>query len=221
LDSDSLSAFGGIVGLTGEVDAELAEALADHFFECIIAPGFTDDALTRLQKKKNLRLLTYTPQKKDLFGYQVRTITDGFLVQGIDEAIMDLREAKIATKRKPTEKEWKALEFSWKLVKHVHSNAIIYTTDNQLIGVGAGQMSRVDSAELAVKKAEQAKHSTQNTVCASDAFFPFKDGIEALAQAGITAVVQPGGSIRDEEVIEAANEHNLAMVFTGMRHFKH
>ena len=130
-------------------------------------------------------------------------------------------KAKVATKRSPAEKEWKALSFAWKLVKHVHSNAIIYTTDNQLIGVGAGQMSRVDAAELAVKKAEQAEHSTKDTVCASDAFFPFKDGVEALAKAGITAVVQPGGSIRDEEVIEAANTHNLAMVLTEMRHFKH
>ena len=153
--------------------------------------------------------------------YQVRTITDGFLVQGKDEKQIDLRQAKIATKRSPTEKEWKALSFAWKIVKHVHSNAIIYTTDNQLIGVGAGQMSRVDSAELAVMKAKKAKHSTKNTVCASDAFFPFKDGIEALAKAGITAVIQPGGSIRDEEVIEAANENNIAMVFTEMRHFKH
>jgi len=221
LDSDSLSAFGGIVGLNGEVDVEIAEALSAHFFECIIAPAFTEEALHRLQKKKNLRLLTYIPQKQDLFSYQLRTITDGFLVQSKDEAKMDLRDAKITTKREPTEKEWKALEFSWKLVKHVHSNAIIYTTDNQLIGVGAGQMSRVDAAELAVKKAEQSKHSTRNTVCASDAFFPFRDGIEALAKAGITAVIQPGGSIRDEEVIDAANENNLAMVFTGMRHFKH
>ena len=221
LESDSLSAFGGIVGVAGEVDAHLAEAMSGHFFECIIAPGFSDEALAILQKKKNLRLLTFLPQKKDLFGYQVRTITDGFLVQGKDEAHIDLKKAKIATKRSPTEKEWKALGFAWKLVKHVHSNAIIYTTDNQLIGVGAGQMSRVDAAELAVKKARQAKHSTENTVCASDAFFPFKDGIEALAKAGITAVVQPGGSIRDEEVIEAANENNLAMVLTEMRHFKH
>jgi phosphoribosylaminoimidazolecarboxamide formyltransferase/IMP cyclohydrolase len=221
LDSDSLSAFGGIVGLNGEVDVAEAEALSSHFFECIIAPGFTEGAMTLLQKKKNLRLLTYMPQNRDLFGYQVRTITDGFLVQSKDEAKLDLKQAKVATKREPTEKEWKALGFAWKLVKHVHSNAIIYTTDNQLIGVGAGQMSRVDSAELAVKKAEQSKHSTKNTVCASDAFFPFKDGIEALANAGITSVVQPGGSIRDEEVIEAANQHNLAMVFTGMRHFKH
>jgi phosphoribosylaminoimidazolecarboxamide formyltransferase/IMP cyclohydrolase len=221
LDSDSLSAFGGIVGLTAEVDAQLAEEISGHFFECIIAPGFNDDAVAILQKKKNLRILTFTPQKKNLFDYQVRTITDGFLVQSKDQAQIDLRQAKIATKRSPTEKEWKALSFAWKLVKHVRSNAIIYTTDNQLIGVGAGQMSRVDAAELAVKKAEQAKHSTKNTVCASDAFFPFRDGIEALAEAGITAVVQPGGSIRDAEVIEAADEHNLAMVLTEMRHFKH
>jgi len=221
LNSDSLSAFGGIVGVSGEVDASLAEEMSGHFFECIIAPGFTDDALALLQKKKNLRLLTYLPQRKDLFSYQVRTITDGFLVQSKDLAQIDIEKAKVATKRSPTEKEWKALSFAWKLVKHVHSNAIIYTTDNQLIGVGAGQMSRVDAAELAVKKAEQAKHSTKDTVCASDAFFPFKDGVEALAKAGITAVVQPGGSIRDEEVIEAANAHNLAMVLTEMRHFKH
>jgi len=221
LESDSLSAFGGIVGITGEVDVYLAEEISGHFFECIIAPSFTEEALAILQKKKNLRLLTYQPQKKDLFDYQVRTITDGFLVQSKDQAHMDLRQAEIATKRSPTEKEWKALSFAWKLVKHVHSNAIIYTTDNQLIGVGAGQMSRVDAAELAVKKAEQAKHSTNDTVCASDAFFPFKDGVEALAKAGITAVVQPGGSIRDEEVIEAANKHNLAMILTKMRHFKH
>jgi phosphoribosylaminoimidazolecarboxamide formyltransferase/IMP cyclohydrolase len=221
LDSDSLSAFGGIVGVSGEVDLPLAEEISAHFFECIIAPGFTDEAVTLLQKKKNLRLLTYLPQKKDIFGNQVRTITGGFLVQSKDQAQIDLRKAIIATKRSPTEKEWKALNFAWKLVKHVHSNAIIYTTDNQLIGVGAGQMSRVDAAELAVKKAKQAKHSTKDTVCASDAFFPFKDGVEALAKAGITAVVQPGGSIRDKEVIEAANEHNLTMVLTEMRHFKH
>jgi phosphoribosylaminoimidazolecarboxamide formyltransferase/IMP cyclohydrolase len=221
LDSDALSAFGGIVGMTEEVNARLAEEMTSHFFECIIAPGFTEDAFALLSKKKNLRLLTYLPQKDKLSGFQVRTISGGFLVQSNDQVQIDLRQSKIATKRSPTNKEWKALSFAWKLVKHVHSNAIIYTTDSQLIGVGAGQMSRVDAAELAIKKAKQAKHSTKDTVCASDAFFPFKDGIEALASAGITAVVQPGGSIRDEEVIEAANEHNLAMVLTEMRHFKH
>jgi phosphoribosylaminoimidazolecarboxamide formyltransferase / IMP cyclohydrolase len=127
----------------------------------------------------------------------------------------------VVTKRAPDETEWKAMAFAWKMVKHVHSNAIIYTTDQQLIGVGAGQMSRIDAAELAVKKAEQSLHSTNRTVCASDAFFPFKDGIEALAEAGITAVIQPGGSIRDEEVIRAADSNEITMVMTGMRHFKH
>lgn len=221
LETDSLSAYGGIMGLSGEVDAPLAEEISRHFFECIIAPGFTADALALLQKKKNLRILTFFSQNSDHFGFQVRTINGGFIVQDKDQASFTIRQSKIATKRSPTDMEWKALGFAWKLVKHVHSNAIIYTTDNQLIGVGAGQMSRVDAAELAVKKAIQANHSLKNTVCASDAFFPFKDGIEALASAGITAVVQPGGSIRDEEVIEAANAHNLAMVLTEMRHFKH
>ena len=142
-------------------------------------------------------------------------------MQSKDQVNLDIRQTKVASKRPPSETEWNGLSFAWKLVKHVHSNAIIYTTDRQLIGVGAGQMSRVDAAELAVKKAEQAGHSTRQTVCASDAFFPFKDGIESLAKAGITAVIQPGGSIRDAEVIETADEHNLAMVLTGMRHFKH
>ena len=221
LGSDPLSAFGGIVGMNRPVDQLLATDLSKHFFECIIAPSFDDQALSILKKKKNLRLLTYTPGEVSPSTLQVRTIHGGLLVQSIDSVQLDITSSKLVTKRSPTKKEWQALAFAWKLVKHVHSNAIIYTTDRQLIGVGAGQMSRVDSAELAVKKATQAGHSTNNTVCASDAFFPFKDGIEALANAGITAVIQPGGSIRDDEVIEAADKHNLAMVFTGMRHFKH
>ena len=221
LDTDSLSAFGGIVGLTKTVDGQLARKMSGHFFECILAPSFTDEALTILTKKKNLRLLTFQPEVSDTWSYQVRTINGGFLVQGQDKGRTEVRKARVVSKRQPTDQEWQAMAFAWKLVKHVHSNAIIYTTDKQLIGVGAGQMSRVDAAELAVKKAEQARHSTHGTVCASDAFFPFKDGIEALAAAGITAVIQPGGSIRDEEVIQSADEHQLTMVFTAMRHFKH
>lgn len=221
LDSDSLSAFGGIVGINREVSGELAAEMSKHFFECIIAPNFSEEALNIFQKKKNLRLLTFSEQKNDRSTYQFRTINGGILVQSHDAVSFDVRNSKVATRRSPSEEEWQALSFSWKLVKHVHSNAIIYTTKSQLLGVGAGQMSRVDAAELAVKKAEQANHSTKNTICASDAFFPFKDGIESLARAGITAVIQPGGSIRDEEVIEAANANNLAMVLTGMRHFKH
>jgi phosphoribosylaminoimidazolecarboxamide formyltransferase/IMP cyclohydrolase len=221
LGTDSLSAFGGIVGLTGTVDKDLAEKMSGHFFECILAPGFSEEALSILTKKKNLRLISFSPDQNDDFNYQVRAIGGGFLLQTKDQVSLDIRQAKVATKRPPSETEWMAMAFAWNLVKHVHSNAIIYTTDRQLIGVGAGQMSRVDAAELAVKKAEQAGHSTQQTVCASDAFFPFKDGIETLVKAGITAVIQPGGSIRDAEVIETADEHNLAMVLTGMRHFKH
>ncbi len=221
LKSDSLSAFGGIVGLTGNVDKALAEKMSEHFFECILAPEFSDDALEVLTKKKNLRLLTYKKGEVKINPYQVRTINGGILVQGKDDEKIDIRKAKVATKREPTQQEWDAMAFAWKLVKHVHSNAIIYTTDRQLIGVGAGQMSRVDAAELAVKKAVQAGHSTNGTVCASDAFFPFKDGVEALAEAGIIAVIQPGGSIRDNEVIEAADEGDMSMVMTGMRHFKH
>jgi phosphoribosylaminoimidazolecarboxamide formyltransferase/IMP cyclohydrolase len=221
LESDSLSAFGGIVGLTGNVDKALAEKMSEHFFECILAPRFSDEAIEILTKKKNLRLVTYKKDETELQSAQVRTITGGILVQGKDDKKIDIKEAKIATKRNPSVSEWEAMAFAWKLVKHVHSNAIIYTSDKQLIGVGAGQMSRVDAAELAVKKATQAGHSTKGTVCASDAFFPFKDGVEALAQAGITAVIQPGGSIRDNEVIEAADQNDLSMVLTGIRHFKH
>lgn len=220
-DSDSLSAFGGIVGLTRPVDEEVAKEMSGHFFECILAPDFSADALGILQKKKNLRLLTYVPGQMDSFKYQIRTLTGGFLVQSKDKVPFNIRKGKVATKRAPSESEWEAMAFAWKMVKHVHSNAIIYTTDKQLIGVGAGQMSRIDAAELAVKKAEQNLHSTSQTVCASDAFFPFKDGVDALAKAGITAVIQPGGSIRDEEVIRAADENELTMVMTGMRHFKH
>ena len=221
LETDSLSAFGGIVGLTGTVDKDLAEKMSEHFFECILAPDFSEEALSILTKKKNLRLISFSPDQNDNFKYQVRAISGGLLLQSKDQVNLDIRQVKVVSKRPPSETEWNGLAFAWKLVKHVHSNAIIYTTDRQLIGVGAGQMSRVDAAELAVKKAEQAGHSTRQTVCASDAFFPFKDGIESLAKAGITAVIQPGGSIRDAEVIETADEHNLAMVLTGMRHFKH
>ncbi|TFH00953.1 MAG: bifunctional phosphoribosylaminoimidazolecarboxamide formyltransferase/IMP cyclohydrolase, partial [Calditrichales bacterium] len=221
LETDSLSAFGGIVGLTAEVDEALAEKMAGHFFECVLAPKFSEKALTILTKKKNLRLLTFSADAISQIRYQVRTIDGGFLVQDKDEEIFDINQAQTVSKRHPEKRELAALSFAWKLVKHVHSNAIIYTTDTQLIGVGAGQMSRVDAAELAVKKAIQAGHSTAKTVCASDAFFPFRDGIDALAEAGITAVIQPGGSIRDAEVIQAADAHGLAMVFTEIRHFKH
>ena len=152
---------------------------------------------------------------------QVRSVAGGFLIQSPDNLLADIRKSKIVTRRKPAEQEWAALEFAWRMTKHVHSNAIVLARDNQLIGIGAGQMSRVDSAELAIKKAVQAGHEISGAVAGSDAFFPFRDGVDVLAEVGVSAIVQPGGSVRDEELITAANEHNLAMIFTGFRHFKH
>jgi len=221
LSTDPLSAFGGIIGFNCEVDIDAAELLSNVFFECIIAPGYSDEALSRLQKKKNLRLIQYDPTKEDIFGKEIRIVQNGLLIQDKDSASIDIRECKVVTKRQPEEFEWEALSFAWKIVKHVRSNAIVFADNKRLVGVGAGQMSRVDSTDVAIMKANNVKLSTKNTVVASDAFFPFRDGIESLAKAGATAVIQPGGSIRDEEVIEAANENNIAMVFTGMRHFKH
>ncbi len=221
LATDSISAFGGIVGFNQIVSAEVAEEMRSHFFECIIAPGFSPGAMEIFTKKKNLRLVQYDINKDKSQKYQIRSVRGGFLIQDTDEFVGNLKEAKIVTKRKPSDDEMADLQFSWKMGKHVHSNAIVFAKGNQLIGVGAGQMSRVDAAELAIKKARTAGNSTKGAVVASDAFFPFRDGLDVIAQAGATAVAQPGGSVRDEEVIAAADEHNIAMIFTGHRHFKH
>lgn len=221
LATDPVSAYGGIVGFSTEVTSDVAQLMSEHFFECILAPGFEKGALEILQKKKNIRLITYEKDRTRLNKMQFKSVTGGFLVQTEDTLRVDVRKSEIKTKRKPTEDEWQALEFAWRVVKHVKSNAIVFATDKQLIGVGAGQMSRVDSTDLAVLKSRNAGLSTTGTVVASDAYFPFRDGIESLATAGATAVIQPGGSIRDEEVINAADEYNLAMVFTGKRHFRH
>lgn len=221
LSTDQLSAFGGIIGFNELVDLETAESIAKTFFECIIAPGFSEDALARLQKKKNLRLIVFDPKVQDSFQNEIRIVLGGFLTQNKDNGSVDINTCQVVTKRKPTDAELQALDFSWKIVKHVKSNAIVFAEKDRLIGVGAGQMSRVDSTDIAVMKAKNAALSTQGTVVASDAFFPFRDAIESLAKAGATAIIQPGGSVRDEEVIQAANENNIAMIFTGMRHFKH
>ena len=221
LQTDPLSAFGGIIGFNCPVDLQAAEEVAQNFFECVIAPEFDNEALERLGKKKNLRLLRFDPETRRKNGLEIKTVDGGFLLQTIDTKQVDIRTSKVVTKRAPTEEEWQALEFAWPIVKHVKSNAIVFARNKQLIGVGAGQMSRVDSTEIAVQKSHKSELSTENTVVASDAFFPFRDGIEALARAGARAVIQPGGSIRDEEVIEAADQFGLAMVFTGIRHFKH
>jgi phosphoribosylaminoimidazolecarboxamide formyltransferase/IMP cyclohydrolase len=221
LATDPVSAFGGIVGFNKRVSGDVAEEMRSHFFECILAPDFSEEALEIFYKKKNLRLIKFSPDARSAQQYQVRTVKGGFLVQDTDNMISDLRQAKIVSQREPSDEELASLDFAWKMAKHVHSNAIVFARENMLIGVGAGQMSRVDAAELAISKAKNAGNPTMNSVVASDAFFPFRDGIDVIAKAGATAVVQPGGSIRDEEVINAVNEHNMAMIFTGNRHFKH
>ncbi|MGD9898197.1 MAG: bifunctional phosphoribosylaminoimidazolecarboxamide formyltransferase/IMP cyclohydrolase [Calditrichaceae bacterium] len=219
--TDESSAFGGIISFNGDVNAELAESLASYFVECIIAPGFSDEALGRLKKKKNMRLLTYNPSGFESPAWEIKPVTGGFLVQTVDTLKENIRKARVVTKRLPSENEWQAMEFAWKLIKHIKSNAILFAGNNQTLGIGAGQMSRVDSTEVAILKSKKANLSLNGSAVASDAFFPFRDSIEALVQAGATAVIQPGGSIRDEEVIQAADDAGITMIFTGNRHFKH
>ncbi|MBM4315641.1 MAG: bifunctional phosphoribosylaminoimidazolecarboxamide formyltransferase/IMP cyclohydrolase, partial [Deltaproteobacteria bacterium] len=216
---DPVSAFGGIVALNRPVDKKAAEELVKTFFEVIIAPGFTSDAAELLDTKKNVRVLEI-PETCTIrsAGYDFRRVMGGLLLQDRDSADFDIRKAKVVTKRAPTEAEYQALDFAWRIVKHVKSNAIVYATKDQLVGVGAGQMSRVDSVKIAKMKAILP---TTGCVLGSDAFFPFRDGVDMAAQAGITALIEPGGSIKDDEVIGAADEHGMAMIFTGIRHFKH
>jgi len=218
-DCDPVSAFGGVLGFNRIVDVETAREIASTFVEAVIAPGYDDEALEVFKEKKNLRLLQIpllSPFHQ--VGYDLKKVTGGLLVQSRDTAKINIDELKVVSKRKPTDEELKALDFAWKVCKHVKSNAIIYAHGDRTVGVGAGQMSRVDSSKIAVSKAQSP---VKGTVMASDAFFPFRDGIDAAAEAGATAVIQPGGSIRDEEIIAAADEHDMAMVFTGIRHFKH
>ncbi|MBP6500460.1 MAG: bifunctional phosphoribosylaminoimidazolecarboxamide formyltransferase/IMP cyclohydrolase [Thauera sp.] len=218
--TDPTSAFGGIIAFNGEVDRAAAEAVSAQFLEVLIAPSYTADALELLASKKNVRVLTCAlGQPAGAFDY--KRVGGGLLVQSADEARIQVADLKIVTKRAPTEAEMRDMLFAWRVAKYVKSNAIVYCKDGMTVGVGAGQMSRVDSARIAKIKAENAGLQIAGCVVASDAFFPFRDGLDVLAQAGATAVIQPGGSMRDEEVIAAANEHNIAMVFTGFRHFRH
>ena len=220
LATDPISAFGGIVGFNRPVEEKLATEMKSHFFECIIAPEFSEAAMEILTKKKNLRLVTCN-LRMATDRHQIRTVSGGFLIQSSDDLMIDIRNSKVVSKRKPTEKEWKTMAFVWRLSKHVHSNAIVFARDNQLVGIGAGQMSRVDAAELAIAKAAKTDNILTDSVVASDAFFPFRDGVDVIARAGARAIIQPGGSVRDDEVIAAADEHDVAMVFAGYRHFKH
>jgi phosphoribosylaminoimidazolecarboxamide formyltransferase/IMP cyclohydrolase len=217
--TDPISAFGGIVALNREVDEDTADVLAETFLEVIAAPGFTPGALDILAAKKNLRLIVVAAARpSDEETYSLRRVHGGLLVQDWDTADMSLKDAKVVTKRAPTPEEMRALEFAWKVTKHVKSNAIVLVRETMLIGVGAGQMSRVDSVNIARMKAQ---FPTKGCVLGSDAFFPQPDGIEAAAEAGVTAIAQPGGSIKDDDAIKAADKHNIAMVFTGRRHFRH
>ena len=219
LECDPTSAFGGVIGFNHTVNRHAAEAIAKSFFEGIIAPDFDAEARETLAKKKKLRLLAVgeLSQGSD-GGYDLRRVRGGMLAQDWDRSRESVPESRIVTARNPSEEEWRALVFAWIVCKHVKSNAIVYAAPDRTIGIGAGQMSRVDSARLGKEKAQR---SLDGMVMASDAFFPFRDAIDAAAEAGIRAVVQPGGSIRDDEVIAAADEHGMAMVFTGHRHFRH
>lgn len=219
--TDKVSPFGGIVCSNKELDLETAKVIDAIFTEIILAPSFTKDALELLEQKKNRRLVQIKqfPGKSDSLTY--RSIFGGAVYQEQNSMTIVEDELNVVTKRQPTDEEMKDLRFAWKVVKHVKSNAIVYAKDEQTRGIGTGQTSRVDSSEIAVQKSIKENLSLKNSVIASDAFFPFADGVEAAAEAGATAVIQPGGSIRDEEVIEAANNHNMTMIFTGLRHFRH
>ena len=218
-ECDPVSAFGGIVGFNRTVDGAAAKELSSTFLEAIIAPGYTEEALEIFKAKKNVRVM----QVPDISsyarkGYDLKKVVGGLLVQGRDLGMVKAVDCRLVTERRPTMAEYEALDFAWRICKHVKSNAIVFTSKDQTVGIGAGQMSRVDSSRIAVQKAQLP---VKGTVLASDAFFPFRDGVDAAAEAGVTAIIQPGGSVRDEEVIQAANEHGIAMIFTGMRHFRH
>jgi len=215
LECDPVSAFGGVIGVNRVIDGSAAEEMAKLFLEVIASPGFDNDATAKFAAKKNLRLVEVVPSDQKWF---LKNVSGGMLVQDADIRPLTDADLKVVTKRSPTPEEKRALLFGWKVCKHVKSNAILYVRDGQTVGVGAGQMSRVDSCKIGAMKAQLP---LKGTVAASDAFFPFPDGVEEIARVGSTAIIQPGGSVRDQEVIEAADRHGMAMIFTGVRHFRH
>jgi phosphoribosylaminoimidazolecarboxamide formyltransferase/IMP cyclohydrolase len=220
LACDPVSAYGGVLAFNVAMDAATAEEVAKLFVECIVAPGYEPAALEKFAAKKNLRLLEM-PRDAGRQELELKRISGGVLVQQADHHELAEADLKVATERAPTAAELRALLFAWKVSKHVKSNAILFAREGQTVGVGAGQMSRVDSVKIAVIKAATAKLSLAGSVVASDAFFPFADGVEESGKAGATAVIQPGGSVHDQDVIDAANKLGMAMVFTGVRHFRH
>ena len=216
--ADSTSAFGGIAAFNQPLDNETASLIAQTFMEVVIAPGFSDEALKTLSTKKNLRVLLAPSVAPVQGGLDFKRVSGGLLVQERDDHILTREMCKVVSKRQPTEEEWQDMMFAWSVAKHVKSNAIVFAKGGVTLGVGAGQMNRVNSTRIAVQHGGEA---IKDSAVASDAFFPFRDGVDALAEAGATAVIQPGGSIRDEEVVQAADEHGLTMVYTGIRHFRH
>ncbi|GAV20210.1 phosphoribosylaminoimidazolecarboxamide formyltransferase / IMP cyclohydrolase [Mariprofundus micogutta] len=216
--ADSTSAFGGIAAFNRPLEGATAKLIAETFMEVVIAPGFSDEAREALAGKKNLRLLLAPSADAVAGGLEFKRVNGGLLVQERDAHILDRDACKVVTDRAPTEEEWNDMLFAWSVAKHVKSNAIVFAKSGVTLGVGAGQMNRVNSTRIA---AHHGGEAIKGSAVASDAFFPFRDGVDALAEAGAKAVIQPGGSVRDEEVIAAANEHGLAMIFTGIRHFRH
>jgi phosphoribosylaminoimidazolecarboxamide formyltransferase/IMP cyclohydrolase len=220
-EADSVSAFGSVIGFNRKLDAATANELSKLFVEAVVAPGFDADALSILSGRKNLRLLVVETLDSSAdtagSGYQVRRVSGGILLQDVDTGLIG-PDSRIVTARQPSDSEYKDLAFAFRVVKHVKSNAIVLARGGQTFGVGAGQMSRVDAVRISIQKAGEA---SKGAVLASDAFFPFRDGIDEAGRAGITAIIQPGGSVRDAEAIEAANEHGISMIFAGLRHFKH
>jgi len=227
--TDRQAPFGGIIIVNQTLDGALAKTIAEIFTEVIIAPRFSDEAMTIFSKKKNLRLMIAKggiPSASSAQGgtdalQEIRSVVGGVLVQDRDRTLGNVRDFKVVTKREPTADEWAAMMFGWKVGKHVKSNSIVYCRGEQTLGVGAGQMARVDSSRIAVWKAKEAGLDLRGSVVASEALFPFPDGLIAAAEAGATAAIQPGGAIRDADVIAAADERGMAMIFTGSRHFKH
>ena len=221
--TDPISAFGGVIALNRSLDKATAHSILERqFVEAIIAPSVESEAMEILQTRKNIRVLQFGESGSEQSGQMVlKSVGGGLLVQDADELLMNSETPEVVTQRNPNYNERNDLLFAWRVAKHVKSNAIVYAKNGQTVGIGAGQMSRVDSASIAVVKANSVGMEVSGAVMASDAFFPFRDGIDKAAEAGVRAVIQPGGSMRDSEVIEAANEHDMAMLFTGMRHFRH
>jgi phosphoribosylaminoimidazolecarboxamide formyltransferase/IMP cyclohydrolase len=217
-ETDPVSAYGGIVAVNRAVEADLAKEMAETFLECVIAPDYSAEALTLLAAKKGLRLLKGEIGTGSASELDLRSVAGGILAQTRDATTSGVAQGRSVTRRAPTEKEARDLDFAWRVAKHVKSNAIVFVANGRTIGIGAGQMSRVDSVRIAVAK---ARVPLVGSVLASDAFFPFRDGVDEAAKAGVTAIVEPGGSVRDQEVVAAADERDIAMVFTGERHFRH